>query len=206
LQLRSNGIESPEEPPPRKKLSFSDEPAPDVKSTQVSTLLTGGLHSDLLSKSASQPDTMTSKESKRSIFNSVFCVLLLAVFAFVVQIAHKYVSSPLEPGQRLSPGAVMTKCGFLFFLPSCEANPRLEMSLDGILTMYSHEQTVEWQVVGGVCDSFENGCMNGTILREDGSLVIGGRPVSTVAVMGASTMSPWPFQVPPKLRMIRAKK
>lgn len=67
------------------------------------------------------------------------------------------------------------------------------------------KKTVEWQIVGGVCESFESGCMNGAVLKDDGSLVIGGIPVSTVTVMGSSTMSPWPFTMVPTLRAVRAR-
>jgi hypothetical protein len=143
--------------------------------------------------------------SKRTAFNSALSIVFFAFLAFGLEVSHYYMSSPLEPGQRLSPGSTITKCGLLFFLPTCETNPRLEMSSDGVMTMYKDANTVEWQIVGGVCESFESGCMNGAVLHEDGSLVIGGTPVLTVTVMGSSTMSPWPFTTVPKLRAIRAR-
>jgi len=148
----------------------------------------------------------TENTKKKSVFNTIFTILLIALLAFGVQVSHFYVSSPLEPGHRLSPGSIITKCGLLFFMPSCTSNPSLEMGMDGVMTLYGADKLVEWTIVGGICESFEGGCMNGAILNIDGSLVIGGKVVSTVTAMGMAPLEPWPFVVSPKVRVIRGRK
>ena len=74
------------------------------------------------------------------------------------------------------------------------------------MTMYGADKSIQWQIVGGVCESFENGCMNGAMLNEDGSLVIGGYQVSVVSLMGSEPLAPWPFAEAPNLRTIRERK
>lgn len=148
----------------------------------------------------------TENTKKKSVLNTIFTILLIALLAFGVQVSHFYVSSPLEPGHRLSPGSIITKCGLLFFMPSCTSNPSLEMGMDGVMTLYGADKLVEWTIVGGICESFEGGCMNGAILNIDGSLVIGGKVVSTVTAMGMAPLEPWPFAVSPKVRVIRGRK
>lgn len=148
----------------------------------------------------------TENTKKKSVFNTIFTILLIALLAFGVQVSHFYVSSPLEPGHRLSPGSIITKCGLLFFMPSCTSNPSLEMGMDGVMTLYGADKLVEWTIAGGICESFEGGCMNGAILNIDGSLVIGGKVVSTVTAMGMAPLEPWPFVVSPKVRVIRGRK
>lgn len=210
VQLRSSGIEAPtyldvSSPTPT---VVRDLPVPKEESKAKSLR-----DMSSLSVSISLPPTVVKLEessrkpsSMKPSFNNIFTMLLVALLAFGVQVSHFYVSSPLERGQRLSPGSVITKCGLLFFMPDCKNNSSLEMSVDGTMTMYGADKSVQWRIVGGVCDSFENGCMNGAMLNEDGSLVIGGHQVSIVTVMGSEPLSPWPFAEAPILRTLRGRK
>ena len=198
FQLQSSGIAVP--------CLMESTSDPHTVVEEPSTLIE---ESPILIEESSAPideSGKTENTKKKSVFNTIFTILLIALLAFGVQVSHFYVSSPLEPGHRLSPGSIITKCGLLFFMPSCTSNPSLEMGMDGVMTLYGADKLVEWTIAGGICESFEGGCMNGAILNIDGSLVIGGKVVSTVTAMGMAPLEPWPFAVSPKVRVIRGRK
>lgn len=134
----------------------------------------------------------------------VFMFVLIVVFAVILQMYHSKITAPIAPGQVLSPGGWVSKCGLASILPTCD-NFYLEMDDEGVLSLFSAEGELEWKMEGGVCKS--DGCISGLEMRDDGKLAIGGKVVPWVNVKpGADPISPWPFAEEPKLKVIHAKK
>jgi hypothetical protein len=78
------------------------------------------------------------------------------------------------------------------------------MGHDGVLTLYGPSNKIHWEIFGGVCDKTSRGdCVNGAVMRDDGYLEIGGRPVARVFMTrgGEALLSPWPFAEAPTLRV-----
>ena len=80
------------------------------------------------------------------------------------------------------------------------------MGHDGVLSLFDAKGELEWKMEGAVCKS-EESCINGLEMREDKTLAIGGKVVQWVNVKKhAEPISPWPFEVQPKLKVIHARK
>lgn len=128
-------------------------------------------------------------------------LIVIAVIAIVLQAAQMYITAPLKPGDVLSPGMWMSKCGLLSPLPACH-NSGLEMNENGVLTLYGADGSVQWRLVGGKCHPGMD-CIPGLVVKDDGNLVIGGKAITSVTINGDAPLSPWPFEMEPKLRVVR---
>lgn len=139
-----------------------------------------------------------------------------------LQVAHLFVSSPIRPGHVVSPGLWLAQCGLASVYPvSCE-NRFLHVDRQGKVLLYNAQRQVEWEMLGAVCpgpeekDSEEKSkkkkkkdaadCVPGLHFREDGSIAVGGQPVSWVTQYqndqnSKDLLSPWPFAEPPKLKV-----
>jgi hypothetical protein len=111
-----------------------------------------------------------------------------------------------------SSAKTVTKCGVLgvFPPPICEGNDKLEYSDEGMVTLLSHDGTPLWEMQGGVCAPEEaeaGACSPGMQVKDDNTIVIGGKTVYTVRLFDANAdLSPWPFAEPPKLTIRLSKK
>jgi hypothetical protein len=83
----------------------------------------------------------------------------------------------------------MSKCGLLLPLPVCQ-NSGLEMNDYGVLTLYGSDGS---------------DCVPRLVVKNDGNLVIGGKAITSVTTKGdePAPLTPWPFQVEPKLCIVR---
>ncbi len=123
--------------------------------------------------------------------------LLIVFIAIMVPMIWKYqavVTSPLSPGDIISPGEKRSKCGILSLLPesTSECTPSyIEMGRDGVLTIFNEEDGVV-TLTGGECENAEDDCILGTLVTETGQLLIGGM---TPKLSGNKKyeLSPWPF-------------
>eukprot|EP00978_Attheya_sp_CCMP212_P034863 scaffold148694_cov60-Attheya_sp.AAC.1 len=110
-----------------------------------------------------------------------------------------YVTTPLAPGQALSPGHFRSKCGFGSFLPEvlskCNTSSTLVMGRDGVLRMYDG-RSVAWEMAGTIC---KDDCVPGAVLGEDGYITIGGKQVYVVTGDVPNSLAPWPFMTDPKI-------
>jgi len=135
---------------------------------------------------------------------SVFFIVFMVIAAIVLQVYHSKITAPIEPGQVLSPGGWVSRCGLASILPVCE-NSYLQMGDEGVLSLFDANGELEWKMEGGVCNS--EGCITGLEMRDDNKLAIGGKVVNWVNVKkDAKAISPWPFAVQPKLKVIHARK
>lgn len=134
----------------------------------------------------------------------VFVLVLMVIAAIVMQVYHSKITAPIAPGQVLSPGGWVSKCGVASVFPSCE-NAYLEMGDDGVLSLFDAHGELEWKMQGSVCKSED--CIEGLEMREDSRLYVGGKYVQWVNVKkDAEPISPWPFAEAPKIKIIHAKK
>ena len=80
------------------------------------------------------------------------------------------------------------------------------MADDGILTLYGRDGLVEWEMIGDVCHTFENGCRNGLVVYDDGTLEIGGKRINAAAIYGEAVVTPWPFKFSPNIRLVKGRR
>lgn len=157
-------------------------------------------------------DGSSSASSSSSSSAKTVTVLVVVLAAIAIQVFHMYISTAIKPGHIVSPGIWLTKCGVLgvFPPPICEGNDKLDYSDDGMVTLLSHDGTPLWEMQGGVCapeDAEAGACTPGMQVKEDSTIVIGGKTVYTVRLFDANAdLSPWPFAEPPKLTIRLSKK
>lgn len=133
-----------------------------------------------------------------------FFVVFVIVAAIILQVYHSKITAPISPGQVLSPGGWISKCGLASILPSCD-NAYLQMGDDGVLSLFDAEGELEWKMDGAVCKSDD--CTNGLEMMEDGHIAVGSKSIQWVNVKkDADDITPWPFAEEPKLKVIHARK
>lgn len=140
---------------------------------------------------------------EKSPSNKVFVFASVALLAILLQVFHLYISAPIRPGHVVSPGIWLSKCGILGFWPGCD-NRYLKMDDLGTVTLYNSNQEVAWEIKGGVCADGDDDCIPGMHVNFDGTVAIGGMPVSWVSMYGYETeqaLSPWPFAESPKVKI-----
>ena len=135
--------------------------------------------------------------------SGVFTLVLMVLVAVLLQVYHSKITAPIAPGQVLSPGGWVSRCGLASLLPNCE-NAYMQMSDDGVLSLFDASGELEWKMEGDICSS-EN-CIDGLEMKEDNRLFIGGKLVPWVNVKDADPISPWPFETEPKLKIIHGRK
>jgi hypothetical protein len=136
-------------------------------------------------------------------------ILVVVLAAIALQVFHMYISTAIKPGHIVSPGIWLTKCGILGMLPPpvCDSNEKLEYGDDGMVTLRSPDGTPLWEMQGGVCPADDATCTPGMQVKEDNTIVIGGKTVYTVRLFDANAeLSPWPFAEPPKVSIRLSKK
>lgn len=151
------------------------------------------------SEEEESPAEKKAESAGMSLSGLLFTVILFGVIGFSLKLVQDYVTTPLAPGQALSPGHFRSKCGFGSFLPDllskCNTSSTLVMGRDGVLRMYDG-RTVAWEMAGSVC---KDDCVPGAVLGEDGYITIGGKQVYVVTGDVPGSLAPWPFMTDPKI-------
>ena len=137
------------------------------------------------------------KEEKGGRFPWLFAVM---VCALLLQVFHIYISAPIKPGHVVAPGIWLSKCGLLAAMNSCE-NSYFSMDKEGKMTVYGADREVAWEAQGAVCAEGDESCTPGMEFKEDGSIVIGGKPISSITMYQKSELAPWPFAEKPQVRV-----
>ncbi|KAL7570168.1 hypothetical protein ACA910_020006 [Epithemia clementina (nom. ined.)] len=149
----------------------------------------------------------------------LFAAIVLAMVATAVSYAHKIITMPIQPGQVVSPGVVLSKCGLLHhFSKDCD---RAYLEVHSGKVLYYKGKELEWVIHGPICreDQIQGkACRGGLEFRNDLTLWLGGKPIkwllgrqsstsSSETTTGGATkanhtehLTPWPFSVPPKIK------
>ena len=137
-----------------------------------------------------QPIEEKTEEKKES--NFFFIGILFAIFAHLFFKAHLSIKAPLQPGSTLAVGRSKHSCGLLGAVPLIKCT-RKSMSMDkeGTLNIFEGEELV-FSLSGKVCGADEEGCVDGVVVGEDGTLLIGGEKAKAKS-KPTSELSPWPF-------------
>lgn len=134
---------------------------------------------------------------------------LLVIFAIVIFSLDSFLKSPIKAGVALKPGSWRSKCGILGLVPAdltasitdC-TNAFLEVHSDGTVSISGADSELAFLMAGAVCDEGDEDCVSGLILGEDGNVAIGGKKIKSAYKYGDGTsLSPWPFEESPKLKM-----
>lgn len=158
-------------------------PVPKPRSTETST-----------SKSRAVTPAAPIPQPTETPKSSNFTMLLIvgAVIAYMARVLVNFqgqITSPLEAGSVLVPGAWRSRCGFV---QTNNCKPAyIEMGADGTLQIVENEG-VTFSMSGKVCAETEESCVPGAVIEEDGSLKIGG-VIAKVDLKSKVPLNPWPF-------------
>lgn len=150
----------------------------------------------------------STKEVKNNGFSAFSLIAVLAIVAIILQATHNFVASPIQVGVPLPPGAQRSKCGLLGYLPpvvptGC-TNSHLEVNTDGSVSIFDEDRELNMLLVGGVCKKEE--CIDGLLMESDGGVFVGGKRVKSILVyLSDATLTPWPFEESPKLKVKQYK-
>ncbi len=145
------------------------------------------------------------KEEVKSSVNAFPLIAGLAILAIMLQAIHIYLATPIQVGVPLPPGTKRSKCGLIGHLPpqlsfSACTNSFLEVNADGSVSILNTYRELDMLLVGGVCTK-EN-CIEGLVMHADRSVFVGGKRVKSLLVYGKdATVTPWPFEEAPRLKV-----
>ena len=131
-------------------------------------------------------------------------IAALAVLAVIIQAIHVHLATPIQVGVLLPPGTQRSKCGLFGYLPNQVSTPCrnsiLEVKTDGTVSITDENGELNMLLVGGVCS--KPNCIDGLVVEADGSVLVGGKRVKSILAYGDSTtITPWPFEQAPKLKI-----
>lgn len=133
--------------------------------------------------------------------NMVIVAITVVVIAVVMQTIHRFISAPIQPNHVVAPGVWLSKCGLMAFMPTCR-NEYLTMDGKGNLSLYDSKSELAWQIQGRACAPGNYGCIPGMQVKEDGSLLVGGKHVTHVTMYKESQLTPWPFAKLPDIKTV----
>ena len=163
---------------------------------------------------------LNGKSSKSSSFMKLLkLVAAVAMLTALFKVADSYLSRSIAPGQLLSPGTVLHKCGIRGLFPplqsalswvssefDCE-NASLHVQKDKV-TGYDANGDVSWVIVATnqkICDvDGEEACKLGLKVEETSHLSLSGSKITWVEVrVKGLKLDPWPFAEKPLVRTWR---
>lgn len=118
--------------------------------------------------------------------------ILFAIFAHLFFKAHMSISAPLVPGSTMALGKTKNSCGLLGSVPFFPCEPKsVSLGTDGIMQVFEGDELV-YSLEGSVCGADSDDCVDGLVVAEDGTLVIGGE-TAKATMKPTTSLSPWPF-------------
>lgn len=140
----------------------------------------------------SNPDSAAIEPKPKSNFAMAHLFVgSFIAFLFYSIVSHQmYLTSPMQAGELLKPGARKSQCG-LYPSSSC-VSAVLEMGEDGILS-YELDHKVVFSLIGNVCKEDDDNCVNGAMFEKDGSIKIGGASPKIRVKKGKNSLHPFPF-------------
>jgi len=191
--LVSSGLEISDLPDPAERITRKARSPPiaptDSVSVPSSPLKEEVIPSPVPAPSPSPPPSEPKPPKKQS---PIIVMAALAIFAHLILKVHVHYTSPLGPGDVLSPGRSRGSCGLTRFNPSVDCEPSvITMGEDGVLTVTKGEEVV-YQLEGTFCDSGDAECVPGLSIGEDGRLKLNGAR-GKVVTKPVADLTPWPF-------------
>jgi len=174
---------APEASKAPKEVPCTPPPTPysEPRSTKSVTKLTPAIKA---------PIQQPSESPKSSKFTTL--LIMGAVMAYMARVLVNFqgqITSPLEPGTVLVPGAWRSRCGFVQ-TNGCKP-AYIEMGIDGKLQVVENEG-VTFSLSGNVCAEKDKDCVPGAAIQEDGTLKIGG-VLAKIDIKSKVPLNPWPF-------------
>lgn len=121
-----------------------------------------------------------------------FLGLLFALALHLFYRAHCNAKSPLQTGSTLPIGKYRHSCGLTGSFPFSFCEPKSALMEDnGILTIFEGDEAV-FTLQGKVCGADEEDCIDGAVVAEDGTLLIGGEPAKS-QTKPTTELTPFPF-------------
>ena len=208
-QLRSSGIDAS---------GWKEDPAKKKATKKKSALksATDEVHSTRSGEIPLQAEPLDRhmKQSKGSLLFTLACMIFIGL---LLQVFHIYISAPINVGSTISPGVWLSKCGLYSLVPSyCPDNAYVHFHRNGTVSYYNAEKVLLWTMEGAVCPDVEEtasgtpatACVRGMHVQNDGTIVVGGKPIHHVITYSNNNkkeppLSPWPFVTNPKLKIWR---
>jgi hypothetical protein len=153
----------------------------------------------------SEKDIDLSGSSAESRVNAFTIIAFFAILAIIlIQATHNYITAPIRVGVPLPPGTRRSKCGLGGYLPTkfsfaC-TDSYLEVNEDGTVSVFGEDRELDMLLVGDTCSKED--CVDGILMEADGTVYVGGKRIKSLLVYGGdSTVTPWPFEESPKLKI-----
>jgi hypothetical protein len=151
-------------------------------------------------------ENTSNNKSKRAGGNFT-TVAVLAILAIVIQAVNMYTMTPIQVGVVLAPGAKRSKCGLVGYLPTPVRNALplscthsfLEVNADGTVSVFDEDRRLTMSLIGEVCSSED--CVDGVMMLENGSVLVGDKRVKKLSMYGNVELTPFPFEIAPKLNV-----
>lgn len=179
VAIAKEPVAAPKAPPKE----VPSAPAPKPVSTETAT-------SKPRAVTPAAPIPQPSESPKSSHFSTL--LVMGAVIAYMARVLVNFqgqITTPLEVGTVLVPGAWRSRCGFV---QTNNCKPAyIEMGTDGTLQVVENEG-VTFSLSGKVCAETDEACVPGAVIEEDGTLKIGG-VVAKVEKKSKVPLNPWPF-------------
>ena len=161
---------------------------------------------------SSDPDIYVPSDSSSKAGVGFLALAYVAILAIVIQAVNNYSMTPIQVGVVLAPGAKRSRCGLLGYLPtplrkalplSC-IHSFLEVNADGTVSVFDEDRSLTMRLFGNVCSTED--CVEGVMMLENGSVLIGDKRVKNLSMYGNVDLTPFPFEISPKLKVKKYKK
>ena len=156
------------------------------------------------------PNSFVTKSRVHLGGSLVFASILVVMVTIFLSYVHKFVATPIQPGHVVSPGIVLSKCGLNSLFGHCDD---AYLQVESGKVFYYKGKDLEWAIHGPVCEQDQvttsKACRRGLEFKTDGSLWLGGEPITWLLERHSETgnktnttnpLTPWPFSEVPKIK------
>ena len=125
-------------------------------------------------------------------------MMIFGLVYLILKAGHEHYTSPIMVGVPVKPGTWRSKCGYLSMFPGYCSNAFIEVNADGSVNLFDSASELAMKLRGGSCHGTK-GCVDGLLLKKDGTIVVGGKVVKSIISYNKDmSITPWPFSTNPK--------